>query len=92
MDGEGEGHLLWMGEGVPTLNWGGTYLGQEKRGTYLGWGGEGVPTLDWGEGIPILDGGGVPTLDRLFHGRYASCGFPQEDFLVDDIILPLVIS
>ena len=40
--------------------------------------------------MPLLNGGnylgwdeGVPTLDRLCCRRYASGGFPQEDFLVN---------
>ena len=49
----GEGYLPWMGEEVPTLDRGGTYLGMGEG--YLPWDGGGVPTLN---------GGGVPTLDR----------------------------
>ena len=66
-------------------------------GTYPGWGGtyrKGVPTLDGGY-LPwtgggylswIGRGGVVPTLDSLdrllCRRRTASCGFPQEDFLI----------
>ena len=54
-------------------------------------GGKGVPTLDeeggtylgWGRGYLPWMGKGVPTLDRLCRGRYASCGFPQEEFRVN---------
>ena len=72
---------------VPTLDgvylpWiGGTYLGQ-GGGTYLGWGyltwqGGGIPTyLGWEVRTLYVGGGG------LCCGRYASCGFQQEDFLV----------
>ena len=55
-----------------------------RRG-YLPWTGrgEGAPTFDWGlRGCLPWTGGGVPTLDRLCRRRYASCGFPQENFLV----------
>ena len=43
--------------------------------------GEGVPTWIRGGGTYLGCGGGVPTIDRLRCGHYASCSFPQEDFL-----------
>ena len=65
----GEGYLPWMREGVPTLD----------RGVSALNGGEGVPTLYAGylssigyplanqdgerEGVPTLEGGGLPTLN-----------------------------
>ena len=79
LDGEGVPTLdrgvvptFGQGGGVLTLDWG--------RGTYLGQG-EGLPTLDGG-GVPTLGGEGVPTFGRESCGQYASCGFPQENFLV----------
>ena len=91
-------YLPWTGGGVPILDGGGgTYLGPMREylpwmgggGTYLGQG-TGVPTLDGRErgylpwmGVEYLTWtGGIPTLDRMCHGMYVSCGFPQEDFLV----------
>ena len=92
MDG---GYLLWvegtyLGLGIPTLD--GGYL-PWMEDTYLR---QGVPTLDRGyylrPGVPTLDGRYLPwrgrstylwdSLNRLFRVRYASCGFPHEDFLV----------
>ena len=75
--GWGSGAYLGWGEGVPTLNGGGAAV------TYLGWG-EGY--LPWmvGRGYqPWMGGGGTYLGGRLCCGRYASCGFPQEDFLLD---------
>ena len=69
------GYLPWLG--VPTLNWGvPTWLG----GTYLG-----CRYLPWPRGTYL--GWGVSTLDKLCRGWYASCGFPQEDFLVLFVML-----
>ena len=94
LDG-GRGYLPWMGKGYLCLMGRGTYLGWGKG--YLPWiWGRGYqlkrdgPTLDggggtfigWGKGYPPWMGGGVPTLDRLCRRGYASCSFPQEDFLV----------
>ena len=54
-------------EGVPTLDGGGsTYLGQGRRGTYLGWGRG--PMLD-GEGVQM--GGSLPWMRR---GTYLGQG------------------
>ena len=86
-------YLTW---GVPTLN--GGYLNW-MGGTYLAR----VPTLSGGGGY-LLWMGGVLTLDgrylywiwgtyltyKLGHEQYASCSFPQEDFLgdpLDEIVL-----
>ena len=52
---------------------------------YLPWMGGGVPTFHGGGGIYLGWGEGVPTLDRLCCGWYASCGFPREDFLVGQV-------
>ena len=62
--------------------------------TCLGWGGD-TPVLGTGGVTPVLEGGGYPSpgwgglpqswgqvMLRLRCGRYASCGFTQEDFLV----------
>ena len=74
-----EGYLPWKGGAYP----GPCLVPTLAGGTYLGHGG---PTLD--TGVPTLVGGTysgwgrLPTLDRLCHRQYASCGFPQEDFLV----------
>ena len=78
-------YLGWGGGAVPTLGRVGvTYPG---RG-YLSWARGYLPWLGGislgGGRVPTLDRG-VPTLDRLCHGQYASCGFPQEDFLVFSI-------
>ena len=84
---QGEVTYPGMGGGyLCTYVQGGSYL--RCPGTYLGWG---VPTLPGGtylrKGVPTLKGGrGAPTLDRSCHGWYASCSFPQEDFLVSCII------
>ena len=70
--GRGRGYLPWPGEG------GDTYLGLGEG--YLG---EGSTYLGQGEGyLPWSLEEGVPTLDKLYCRRYASCSFSQEDFLV----------
>ena len=77
------GYLPWMRGpilpgGVPTLDR--RYLPQmgvrgvtTLDGRYLTWTG-------WIGGT--YTGRGIPILDRLCHWQYASCGFPQHDFLV----------
>ena len=92
------GYLPWLG--VLTLA-GGTYPGQgvptlNEGSTYSGWGGgepgQGVPTLD---GVPILDGEGVPTLGQssIMSTGCAMGGMPlvftQMDFLIDCVIMAI---
>ena len=87
----GRGTYFGQGEGIPTLDGEeGTYFGWEVEvvptlegegvHTYLGWEERGY--LPWRGGGTYLGLGGVLTLDRLYRGLYASCGFSQEDFLV----------
>ena len=79
-----------MGEGYPPFPTGGTpsFLG----GVTLELDG-GTPCKDWMGLAPHGDWMGVASprngwqLDRLCHGRYASCGFPQEGLLVNLIYL-----
>ena len=72
--GQGEGYLPCIREAyLPWLGGG---------GTYLGWG-----DLPWTEeGIPTLDGGGIPTLNRgrgclawIGRGTYLGWGVPTLD-------------
>ena len=72
-----------MGEypGVtPTPSWDGVPPGQVRMGGTSRWG---TPVLGWGT-VPPPPPQDRLCLDRLCFGRYASCGFPQEDFLVCD--------
>ena len=81
----GKGTCIGWREGIPTLNgrrvptcYGGAVpTSDEGGGTYLGCG-RGT-NLGWGKEYL--------TLDRLCCRQYASCGFPQVDFLVFFVIV-----
>ena len=78
--------------GYPSANRREGYPSPSQRGTPVrAWMGVGYPPTrkglartELGYSPPVRTGLGYPAAprDRLRCGRYASCGFPQEDFLV----------